>query len=46
MVRVNKNSKLTEWQNRRRDGGSCKKCKNSFEILTVDHIIPVFFLKL
>ncbi len=45
MAKVNTKSKLAEWQKMGWYGGTCPKCKNNFPFLTVEHIIPVDFLK-
>jgi 5-methylcytosine-specific restriction endonuclease McrA len=45
MAKTKKGSKLAEWQKRAFLGGQCPKCLNKYPALTVDHIIPVFFLE-
>lgn len=40
-----KNSKLSEWQNKARQGGKCAACKKVVKNLTVDHIVPVTIVR-
>ncbi len=40
-----KNTKLREYQLLAELGGECSKCKRNMEKLSVDHIVPVNFLK-
>lgn len=37
-------TKLAEWQKRAFEGGTCEKCGWRVSKLSVDHIVPVFFL--
>lgn len=37
-------SKLSEWQDRAKRGGTCQKCKLHSDYLTIDHIVPVSIL--
>ena len=39
-----KGTKLGEWQNTTAKGGQCTLCKNNYERLTVEHIIPSHIL--
>lgn len=39
-----KNSKLSEWQKKAKQGGTCEECKRTVTLLTVDHIVPVAIL--
>ena len=39
-----KRSKLAEWQAKAREGGVCTGCGKHREVLTVDHIIPVYIV--
>lgn len=44
-MKKSKGTKLGQWQGHASRGGICGKCKIQYPTLTVDHIIPSFFLQ-
>lgn len=44
MTKINKVSKLFQYQKKALDGGICPRCQTFRNILTVDHIIPISLL--
>lgn len=45
-MKAHHKSKLVQWQNYAKIGGTCEKCKGTFTTLTVDHVIPIQIIQM